>query len=303
MESSRLPRFKRALAVSAMQVTKRDSEILQLIHEHRSLRSSHVCALVGGSRQQVLRRLKLLYHHGYLERPRAQIQYYNQGGSHCIVYGLGKKGAAVLSDLGLTSDRTNWGVQNRYAGRVFLEHALFVSDVMVAIELNCRHRGIRLISQNDLGNEVKAGCRFQWRVTAKENLPLSVTPDRVFALEFEKQNGETERAIFFLEADRGTMPVIRKHLGQTSFYRKLLAYEATWAQSIHQKRFGFHRFRVITVTTCATRCNGLIEACSKLKSGHGLFLFADRSILEKPAETLTALWHTGRKGETASLLD
>jgi hypothetical protein len=35
---------------------------------------------------------------------------------------------------------------------------------------------------------------------------------------------------FFLEADRGTMPVTRWTLSQTSFFRKLLAYEATWTQ-------------------------------------------------------------------------
>ena len=39
---------------------------------------------------------------------------------------------------------------------------------------------------------------------------LGVIPDRVFALEYADQNGQSQRAYFFLEADRGTMPVIRK---------------------------------------------------------------------------------------------
>jgi hypothetical protein len=52
---------------------------------------------------------------------------------------------------------------------------------------------------------------------------------------------------FFLEADRGTMPVVRSGLTQTSFYRKLIAYEATWTQKIHQRHLGIHRFRVLTV--------------------------------------------------------
>ena len=49
------------------------------------------------------------------------------------------------------------------------------------------------------------------------------------------------------------MPVMRNNLSQTSFYRKLRAYEATWSQSIHQTQFGFNRFRVLTVTTSAER--------------------------------------------------
>ena len=135
------------------------------------------------------------------------------------------------------------------------------------------------------------------------NFELGIIPDRVFALEYEDRHGRTTRAFFFLEADRGTMPVMRKNLSQTSFYRKLLAYEATWSQSIHRSRFGFHRFRVLTLTTSTLRVQSLIEACSKLKSGHGLFLFADRTILENPGKFLSPIWQMARQGEIASLLD
>jgi hypothetical protein len=43
----------------------------------------------------VLRRLQRLFQHGYLERPRCQIDYY-QSGSRRIACGLGNKGAAWL---------------------------------------------------------------------------------------------------------------------------------------------------------------------------------------------------------------
>jgi hypothetical protein len=87
----------------------------------------------------------------------------------------------------------------------------------------------------------------------------------VFALEITGVNGNVRRSYFFLEADRGTMPVIRKGLSQTSFYRKLLSYEATWRQEIQQKLFGFPRFRVLTVTSNPARVKSLIDACSKLE--------------------------------------
>ena len=134
-------------------------------------------------------------------------------------------------------------------------------------------------------------------------LKLGVIPDRVFALEFPDQNGNSSRTFFFLEADRGTMPVTRRNLSQTSFYRKLLAYEATWSQSIHRTRFGFHRFRVLTVTTSTGRVKSLVNACAQLEHGHRLFLFADRTVLEKPADMFSAIWQTGKQSETGTLLD
>src|SRR5215475_9246134 len=98
MESIRLPRFKRAPGIASFQVTLRDHAILAHVRRHRLLRSDHIVALLGGSAQQILRRLQLLYHHGYLERPRAQIEYYHHGGARPMVYGICTKAQEVLKD-------------------------------------------------------------------------------------------------------------------------------------------------------------------------------------------------------------
>lgn len=298
----RLPRFKRSPAVAPIQVTKRDREIIRLVHLHRFLRSAQIVVLLNDSSQQLLRRLQLLYHHGYLERPRAQLDYYNHGGSRHIVYGVGNKGAALSKrEQEMTHSKVQWGEKNRSIGKVFLEHALLVSDIMVALELSCRKvGGIRLLTERELTGRDKR--LFRWKVNINGR-KLGVIPDRVFALEFSLTSGEYDRAYFFLEADRGTMPVTRRNLLQTSFFRKLLAYEATWSQSIHRTRFGFHRFRVLTVTTSAERVRSLVNACSQLERGHGLFLFADRTALEKPCDIFSPIWQTGRQGETTGLLN
>ncbi|HLX08425.1 MAG TPA: hypothetical protein VKY89_11240 [Thermoanaerobaculia bacterium] len=47
-------------------------------------------------------------------------------------------------------------------------------------------------------------------------------PDRVFGLRFAGEPEQRRRAYSFLEADRGTMPITRNGLAQTSFRRKLL---------------------------------------------------------------------------------
>lgn len=298
----RLPRFKRASTVALMQLADRDREIIRLVQRHRFLRSSHIVALTGGSPQQLSRRLKLLYHHGYLERPRAQLEYYHRAGSRHIVYGLGNKGGTLLKrELGVAFRPVSWEEKNRAVGRMFLEHALLVSDVMVALELACRASGrIRLLYDDQLAlhSELQP---FQWKVKTRGGLKLGVVPDRVFALEYPDRNSQSQRVYFFLEADRGTMPVMRRTFSQTSFYRKLLAYEATWTQNLLRTHFGIRRFRVLTVTTCAARVKSLVEACSRLERGHGLFLFADRTILEN--DMLSPIWRTGKPGETGGLLD
>src|SRR5665213_2642477 len=117
---NRLPRFKRAATVAPIQLTERDRAIIRLVHRHRFLRSHQIVALLGGSEQQIVRRLQLLFHHGYLERPRAQIQYYECGGSHAIAYGLGNKGGALLRrEFGIAVDADSWSEKNHSIGRVY----------------------------------------------------------------------------------------------------------------------------------------------------------------------------------------
>jgi len=213
-----------------------------------------------------------------------------------MAYGLGNIGAAWLKrDLSLPYHKLDWKRKN-HVGRVFLEHALLVSDIMVAVELACRNRKeVRLLTADDL-KIPKMREPFQWKVNI--GIKCSVIPDQVFGLEF---NGE--RCWYFLEADRATMPITRGDLSQTSFQRKLLAYEATWTQNIHQRDFDIHRFRVLTVTTNSERVQGMIAACRRLKKGRGLFLFTDTKTLQEQPNIFLLRWQTARDGEAAGLLD
>lgn len=293
----RLPRFKRSPEIPALQLTARDREILRHVHRHRFLRSDHLAALTAGSPQQMLRRLQRLYHHGYLERPRCQIDYY-QSGSRRIAYGLGNKGAAWLKrELSLPYHQLDWKRKN-YVGRLFLEHTLLVSDIMVGIELSCRNRkDIRLLTTDEL-HIPKMREPFQWNVNIGQRQKCGVIPDRVFGLE-----SDGERCWYFLEADCATMPITRGDLSQTSFQRKLLAYETSWAQNIPRRDFGIHRFRVLTITTSSYRVQAMIAACQRLKQGRGLFLFTDIKTLQAQQDFFLLRWQTARTSEPARLLD
>ena len=62
---SRFTRFQRVNSVSPIKLMGRDQKIIRLIHRHRFLRSQQTIALIDGSAQNLSRRLKWLFHHGY----------------------------------------------------------------------------------------------------------------------------------------------------------------------------------------------------------------------------------------------
>lgn len=270
----RKSRFRRDAIISKLEVTKRDEEIIHLVHRHRFLRSSHITDLVSGSRQQILRRLQLLFHHGYLERPICQLDYYRKGGSRSIVYGLASSGAAFLRRVdNIPFSKIDWSGKNQSVKRVFLDHALMVSDIMVALELACNKRDdIRLLVASEIPlpeTSRKMHDPFRWTVAVSCKEKIGVIPDKVFALEFAQTN---ERILFFLEADRGTMPVERTKGGASSIKQKLQCYTQSWKSQIHTSRFGFTRVRVLTVTLTEKRRLSIDAAVSGIAEGNGIFL-------------------------------
>ena len=303
MTFPRHPRFRRAENFAPMELTARDAEILRAMNRHRFLRSHQIADLVDGSRQQVLRRLQMLYHHGYLERPRCQLDYYQHPGSRSIAYGLASRGAAHLRRVDdISFARLDWTSRNRAVKRLFLEHALMVSDIMVALEIACRKRGdVRLLMEHEIPLPESArreGDPFRWTVTVSGKEKLGVIPDRVFALEVGDAG---ERVLCFLEADRGTMPVRRDGFTKTSFFRKLVAYEATWTQQIPRIHFGVSRVRVLTVTENSDRLFNLQQTTANETSHPGLFLCTDISTLRLQADPLAQIWH-GAHGNLFGIL-
>ncbi len=300
----RKKRFRRE-PEGALQITERDLSIVRQVCRHRFLRSTHLQALVGGG-QGLLRRLAALYHHGYLDRPREQIEFYQNAGSKPMVYALGNQGADLLAAHdGLPRGKVNWTAKNHALGPLFLEHTLLIAEVMVALELACRNRGnVRLLPAETLVARAPEATRkrlkpLQWAVNCRyqeETTSLGVVPDAIFGLQYLDQPEGRNTAYFFLEADRATMPIFRKGVRQTSFFRKLVAYHETWKQAVHTTVYGIKNFRVLTVTSSPERVENLIKANRALNAGKGskLFLFTDEASLRAAPDLLALDWKNGQ---------
>jgi len=311
----RKPRFKRVDDAPRIEITERDVEIVRQVAKHRFLRSSQIVSLINASPQMIVRRLQLLYHHQLLDRPREQIAYYQNLGSKPMVYGLGNKGADLLAErLSIPRGKINWTDKNKAVGSVFLEHTLLTADFMVAVEVACREHGrIRFIDTEEILANAPASTQksknpLGWRVNVQDDrrvYTLGVIPDKIFGLQYLDKPEGRNIGYFFLEADRATMPVMRSNLDQTSFYRKLVAYHATWEREILIKQYGFKNFRVLTVTSSQSRVQNMIEANKTFTKGLGarIFLFTDEDTLKKEVNPLTLTWQSGREGETVRLVE
>lgn len=264
----------------------------------------------------MLRRLRLLFHNGYLDRPREQAKPFLLG-NNPFIYGIGNKGADLLKErFNIPRGKVDWTSKNREVKGIFLEHTLLTADFMVAMELACKSRGdIKLIEPAEIIAHAPLRQKKQvnpcsWKVKVKINnnsYEFQMIPDKVFGLKFLNEPEGNNKAFFLVEIDRATMPVVRTDLSQTSFYKKMIGYWASWQEGVFAQVFGFKNPRVLTITTTHGRIANMIQAgkaVDERKHGLRLFLFARREdySLAEPQRLFEQVWLNGR-GERASLLD
>src|ERR671927_11052 len=150
--SVRRPRFRRAAAPPAFRLTDDDVEIIRHIARHRFLRSTHIATLVGRSLDRTNDRLLRLFHAGYIDRPRAQLDFYPTFGSAPMIYALADRGARLLREWdGAEFRNPEWSRKNREAGRPFIEHQIAIVDFEVGMQRAVRaHGDIKLITAADM---------------------------------------------------------------------------------------------------------------------------------------------------------
>ena len=127
---------------------------------------------------------------------------------------------------------------------------------------------------------------------------IGLLPDYVFALILP----DGRRRPFVVEIDRGTMPVERTTLDQSSMLRKLLAYEGGRKQDLHMSRFGWRNFRVLITTTNRDRLDTMRAVIARTPelNNSPLFLFAEHDELSN-ASLLEEVW-TDTNGKVHALV-
>jgi hypothetical protein len=304
-ERTRTPRFRR-VEPPPFALMPRDLEILEAVAGFGVIQSSQLERLLSGSPQRLRRRLKLLFNAGYLARPRSQVAAMIAGqGSAAMAYTLTRRGAALLSPESRGSSYTQDGELSQ------LLHRLAITDFLVSMTVGCResehlefvpsHAVIALSPPETQA----ASIPDRWQVSVRHNgtsQSLYLRADGLFAVRHRELRaaGKPSDKHFFLEIDKGTMPITRPALSQSSILRKLLAYGATFRAEIHKSRFAMANMRVLFVTETPERAAHMVDAY-RTHAAHaapaGLFLFTDRQELRAAATILTATWLNGEGRE------
>jgi Replication-relaxation len=236
--------------------------------------------------------LRTLWEHGLLERPAAQYGDLLVHGMSPMVYRVTGKGLELLSDpahKALTPAHVGWTGKPKLYGKKQWRHTLEISRVMTAIEVSCRAHGLQFVSEQQILDAAPESTRavmqkkgaheaLRYVTDIPERLWLSgsklvddgggkvsrsVVPDGLFGI--AQPDGDID--FYFLELDRGTLPLIRSEMRRyggrevytpnlahkKSIAGKLLTYWRGWNKGVpqHVSQLGKHtqNLRVLFVTT------------------------------------------------------
>lgn len=253
------------------------------------------------SQQGMNRRLRELFDAKYIDRPKAQMFSLAYADKRPMVYALGNEGAELLSNrFQLTLPDIYWTEKNRRVKEKFIEHTLGIADFMVKLEVACREAGnVRIITRDDILAASPERTRrskhpFRWQTRVRfngERHEIAIVPDEVFGLHYLDKPEGRNRAYFFVEIDRGTMPITRNDIRQTSFARKLMSYSDTHERKLHTERFGIKNFRVLTLTTSRDRITTMQQAWQSEVSHcapAGMFLFGAKQSIQSIEDWVTS---------------
>ncbi len=275
MKTLRLPRYKRAKEPPAMTVTDRDLLILRHVGEYRIMTREQIEQLLfqpdAGQDHPTKtsicrRRLRLLYHNGYLERFPAPVR----AGAWAWrpVYRLTAKGARLISDSDSTPEPGYWGAgfdrdqRRTKVSLLFLEHTLRTNDVRIALTLAAQSEGYRIDKWLD-DAQLKAEHMREYvvlNVSQGRSQRVPVLPDAYVVLRIGDR-----RAHFFLELDQATMSNPR-------WRTRVLAYLAYVTSGKYEARYQTRSLRILTVTTTAKRLANL-RATTEKAGGGRIFWF------------------------------
>lgn len=263
-----------------IRIQPRDIRMIRYVFEHRFLQPSHIHALIpDGSADRLSRRMRSLWQHHYLERPRAIRP--TKILTEELVYGLGRKGAHLLErhDPKLKGiGKLDWAeTPKKQVGLPYIDHQLGIATFMVCVRLGAKRREADLRWQGHFH-------RRKWLI-AIPGEDRRMMPDALFALSVPERGV----AHHYLEVDRGNVSLRRMRERYQGYFR-------FWRDGSDQR--SFRHFRVLTVTEDPARAGALREAASKVGreasqgSAWRALMFSDftRFNLDEPERVVGPAW-------------
>lgn len=269
-----------------MVLNDRDKAIIWTVYQCRVLRQDQLQALFFSSRAAAQRRLALLYHHGFLER---QFLLVRPGIMNSpTLYLLDRRGEELLrAEYGM--EEVSWNTSHNHVSSDFLDHALAINDVRIAITLACQESGYELLDWHSESQIKQDYDRVQVKSAQGRSRSVAVVPDSYFAL--ATRFGNTH---FFLELDRGTMTTRR-------FRDKVEAFLAYYRGGGYEKRYGARSLRVLTVTLSQRRLENL-KAVTEEAGGTVWFWFGVLSDLTPETVLTQPVWQVATREGKAALI-
>lgn len=257
MTKAYLPKNERAGKPIAFVLTDRDLEIFHVVNRYRYLRTGQIKRLVfpnNTTEQSTRRRLKYLFHNGYLGRVMPFVRI-GEGSSETAYY-LEKTGRELLQQAGEEIAAYATGGQVKHQ---FLDHALDISEFRVNLELALADHPAVEIHRFTADFEVKTHTteaigKKRYKLYDEITHPVTRAPYTVYpdALIILKGKGKFEdyQRLYFLEIDRGTegLNVIKDKITGYSLYLK---------QNVFAKFGKFKGFTVLLQTNSKKRAENI----------------------------------------------
>lgn len=300
-----LPRYRRERAdvsgdsLPGFALQERDIALLEDIWRYRLLATGQLELLRACdadpakrfvSRLTLTRRLKLLFHHGYLgriARPLAK-------GSLEPVYVLDGEGAKALrkrhGEIG--GRRVAARSPSQRPKSAALEHLLAVNQFRIALSAACQASEFQSLESSRVRlHDWKGSDEVKFQVARAERGErtrlVTLMPDGFFSLQAKDQ-----KLFYFLEVDLGSESA-------RILADKCRSYYAYWQSGGFAHDFSVPRevgFRVVLIAPSARRADTILKAIQGLETGRGLFLTA----LEETVMPCSLLGPTFRSGATGA---
>lgn len=224
--------------MSSRSIGPADQPVLAGFSRYFYLTAAQVTRLLyaSGSHTYAQARLKRLADHGHLQRlflPRP-----TRTGSAPLVYTLARKGLNALAEWGREVDRRYRPAEVREFSYLHLVHTLELNDVLIALELLCRHTPHIQIAELRHERELKLA---PVKVVLPDGSTAGVIPDAWVDLRIEGRYQEC----YTIELDRGTT--------EGKAWRRKVAALVSYADGPYQQAFATTSLTIAIVATPEAR--------------------------------------------------